>query len=200
MPPTPGTRLGPYEVVGPIGAGGMGEVYRARDAKLNRFVALKVLHGHFAADPDRLARFEREAQAVAALSHPGILAIHDFGSAGGVTYAVMELLEGGTLRERLDSGPDGRMLFISDTSFRQIDFYAPDQDQPRDFSLFEQGTANAISSDGRAVLITDQGDLTTWLRRVDRRISHARRTIVPAYVLTAVVQSLRRGRDQVRRW
>jgi serine/threonine protein kinase len=105
MPHTPGTRLGPYEVVGPIGAGGMGEVYRARDTKLNRFVALKVLHGHFAADPDRLARFEREAQAVAALSHPGILAIHDFGSAGGVTYAVMELLEGGTLRERLDSGP-----------------------------------------------------------------------------------------------
>ena len=70
MPLTPGTRLGPYEVVGPIGAGGMGEVYRARDAKLNRFVALKVLHGHLAADPDRLARFEREAQAVAALSHP----------------------------------------------------------------------------------------------------------------------------------
>jgi Tol biopolymer transport system component len=98
-------RFGPYEVIGPIGAGGMGEVYRARDAKLNRFVALKVLHGHFAADPDRLARFEREAQAVAALSHPGILAIHDFGSADGVTYAVMELLEGGTLRERLDSGP-----------------------------------------------------------------------------------------------
>ena len=105
MPLTLGTRLGPYEVVGPIGTGGMGEVYRARDTKLNRFVALKVLHGHFAADPDRLARFEREAQAVAALSHPGILAIHDFGSAGGVTYAVMELLEGGTLRERLDSGP-----------------------------------------------------------------------------------------------
>jgi eukaryotic-like serine/threonine-protein kinase len=102
---TPGTRLGPYEVVGPIGAGGMGEVYRARDAKLNRFVALKVLHGAFAADPDRLARFEREAQAIAALSHPGILAIHDFGTANGVTYAVMELLEGSTLRERLESAP-----------------------------------------------------------------------------------------------
>ena len=102
---TSGTRLGPYEVIGPIGAGGMGEVCRARDAKLNRFVALKVLHGHLAAYPDRLARFEREAQAVAALSHPGILAIHDFGSADAVTYAVMELLEGGTLRERLDSGP-----------------------------------------------------------------------------------------------
>jgi serine/threonine protein kinase len=102
---TPGTRLGPYEVTGPIGAGGMGEVYRARDPKLNRFVAIKVLHGQFGNDPDRLARFEREAQAVAALSHPGILAIHDFGSANGVTYAVMELLEGATLRQRLESGP-----------------------------------------------------------------------------------------------
>ena len=100
----PGTRLGPYEVVGTIGAGGMGEVYRARDPKLNRFVALKILHGQFSADPDRLARFEREAQAVAALSHPGILAIHDFGTANGVTYAVMELLEGSTLRQRVASG------------------------------------------------------------------------------------------------
>ena len=100
---TPGTRLGPYEVIAPIGAGGMGEVYRARDPKLNRFVAIKVLPGRFAADPDRLARFEREAQAIAALSHPGILAIHDFGAANGVTYAVMELLEGGTLRQRLES-------------------------------------------------------------------------------------------------
>ena len=102
---TPGARLGPYEVIGAIGAGGMGEVYRARDPKLNRFVAIKVLHRQFGADPDRLARFEREAQAVAALSHPGILAIHDFGTANGVTYAVMELLEGSTLRQRLDSGP-----------------------------------------------------------------------------------------------
>jgi Tol biopolymer transport system component len=101
---TPGTRLGPYEVVGSIGAGGMGEVYRARDTKLNRFVALKVLPGQFAGDPDRLGRFEREAHAIAALSHPGILAIHDFGSADGVTYAAMELLEGSTLRARLDAG------------------------------------------------------------------------------------------------
>jgi eukaryotic-like serine/threonine-protein kinase len=101
----PGTRLGTYEVTGPIGAGGMGEVYRARDTKLNRFVAIKVLPGQFATDPDRIARFEREAQAIAALSHPGILAIHDFGRADGVTYAVMELLEGSTLRERLGSAP-----------------------------------------------------------------------------------------------
>jgi serine/threonine protein kinase len=88
-----------------IGAGGMGQVYRARDTRLNRDVAIKVLPELFALDPDRRARFEREAQAVAALSHPNILAIHDFGSAGSLTYAVMELLDGETLRERLTSGP-----------------------------------------------------------------------------------------------
>jgi serine/threonine protein kinase len=83
----------------------MGEVYKARDARLNRDVAIKVLPDLFSRDPDRLARFEREAQAVAALSHPGILAIHDFGTSGQTTYAVMELLEGETLRERLAGGP-----------------------------------------------------------------------------------------------
>ena len=92
----PGSRLGAYVIVAPVGAGGMGEVYRARDERLRREVALKVLPQSFATDPDRLARFEREAQAVAALSHPHILAIHDFGSDGTVTYAVKELLEGQT--------------------------------------------------------------------------------------------------------
>ena len=83
----------------------MGEVYRARDTKLDRDVAIKVLPPHLAADPEALARFEREAKAVAALSHPNILSIHDFGrDASGVSYAAMELLEGGTLRERLSSG------------------------------------------------------------------------------------------------
>jgi serine/threonine protein kinase len=89
----PGSRIGVYEVVAPLGAGGMGEVYRARDPKLRREVALKVLPEAVAADPDRLARFEREAQAVAALSHPNILAIHDFGSDGNVT-ACRELANG----------------------------------------------------------------------------------------------------------
>jgi Tol biopolymer transport system component len=101
---TNGTRLGPYEIIGPIGAGGMGEVYRAHDTKLNRDVALKVLPDAFAADADRLARFEREAQAVAALSHPNILSIYDFGRQGETAYAVMELLEGETLRARLEHG------------------------------------------------------------------------------------------------
>ena len=97
-----GARLGPYEILSPLGAGGMGEVYRAKDTKLNRFVAIKVLPEALAKDPDALARFEREAHAVAALNHPNILSIHDFGTSGGVAYAVMELLEGETLRARLE--------------------------------------------------------------------------------------------------
>jgi serine/threonine protein kinase len=101
---TPGDRLGPYEVLGVLGAGGMGEVYRARDTRLERDVAVKVLPDALATDAEALARFEREAKAVAALSHPNILAIHDFGNADGVAYAVMELLEGETLRERLARG------------------------------------------------------------------------------------------------
>ena len=101
---TAGTRLGPYEVLGPLGAGGMGEVYLARDPRLGRDVAIKVLPSHLANDPDALKRFEREARAVAALSHPNILAIFDVGSDQGLTYAVMELLEGETLRDRLRRG------------------------------------------------------------------------------------------------
>ncbi|HET9795574.1 MAG TPA: protein kinase, partial [Thermoanaerobaculia bacterium] len=99
-----GTRLGSYEILSPIGAGGMGEVYKAKDTKLDRFVAVKVLPESLARDPDALARFEREAHAVAALNHPNILSIHDFGSHDGVAYAVTELLEGETLRSRLEGG------------------------------------------------------------------------------------------------
>ena len=101
---TAGTRLGQYEILAPIGKGGMGEVYRARDTKLNRDVAIKILPPAWSLDPERRARFEREAQAVASLSHPSILAIHDFGEASGITYAVMELLHGESLRDRLASG------------------------------------------------------------------------------------------------
>jgi TolB-like protein/Tfp pilus assembly protein PilF len=103
-PPTMvGKKLGHYDFVALLGAGGMGEVYRAHDSHLDRNVAIKVLPQHLSAHPEALARFEREAKAVAALSHPNILAIHDFGHEGGVTYAVMELLEGETLRARLES-------------------------------------------------------------------------------------------------
>lgn len=96
-----GTRLGPYEVVEPLGKGAMGEVYRARDSRLGRDVAVKVLPEHTASSPDALARFEFEARAVAALNHPNILALHDIGAADGISFAVTELLEGETLRDRL---------------------------------------------------------------------------------------------------
>src|SRR5712691_9763241 len=99
-----GSRLGPYEILGPLGAGGMGEVFRARDPRLGRDVALKVLPGASSADPDRLRRFELEARAVAALAHPNIVAVYDVGSHDGAPYIVSELLEGETLRERLDTG------------------------------------------------------------------------------------------------
>ena len=102
--PFVGQHIAHYRILNKIGAGGMGEVYRARDPKLNRDVAIKILPEGLAMDPVALARFEREAQAVAALSHPNILAIHDFGVEGGTRYAVMELLEGETLRARLDHG------------------------------------------------------------------------------------------------
>src|SRR5262245_47618220 len=101
MPLSTGTRLGPYEVVAPLGAGGMGEVYRARDSKLNREVALKVLPEAFAADADRMARFEREAQVLASLNHPNIAAIYGLEGAA----LSMELVEGPTLEERLLAGP-----------------------------------------------------------------------------------------------
>src|SRR5512135_2526526 len=99
MPLVSGKTLGTYEILAPIGAGGMGEVYRARDTKLDRDVALKVLPDGVAHDPAALSRFEREAKTVAALSHPNILAIHDFGRQDGIAFAVTELLEGETLRE-----------------------------------------------------------------------------------------------------
>jgi serine/threonine-protein kinase len=100
-----GTRLGPYEVIAQIGAGGMGEVYRARDPKLNRDVALKILPDTFSADPDRLARFRREAQVLAALNHPNIAAIHGFEDSGRTHALVLELVDGPTLADRIAKGP-----------------------------------------------------------------------------------------------
>ncbi|MCM2258118.1 MAG: serine/threonine-protein kinase [Vicinamibacteria bacterium] len=105
MPLAPGTRLGPYEIATPVGAGGMGEVYRARDGRLGRDVAVKVLFPANASDPSRLARFEQEAKSLAALSHPNVLAIYDVGHAEGSPYVVSELLEGDTLRAALVRGP-----------------------------------------------------------------------------------------------
>ncbi|MCH7750258.1 MAG: serine/threonine protein kinase [Acidobacteria bacterium] len=102
---SPGTRLGPYEIESPLGAGGMGEVYKARDTRLNRTVAIKVLPDHFATDPNLKQRFEREARTVAALNHPHICTLYDIGSQDGVDFLVMEHLEGETLRDRLARGP-----------------------------------------------------------------------------------------------
>jgi len=104
MPLQPGDKLGPYEILAPIGSGGMGEVYRARDPRLARQVAIKVLPAGLANDPQALARFEREAKAVAALSHPNILAIFDIGAEKDVVFVVTELLEGENLRAALARG------------------------------------------------------------------------------------------------
>jgi serine/threonine protein kinase/Flp pilus assembly protein TadD len=104
MPLAAGSRLGPYEIVGRLGAGGMGVVYRARDPRLGRDVAVKVLPDDVAADPERLRRFEREARAAGALDHPNVVTVHDLGNAAGTPFVVTELLEGETLRERLRSG------------------------------------------------------------------------------------------------
>ncbi len=100
-----GTRLGPYEILEPLGAGGMGEVYRAKDTRLDRTVAVKVLPSDLAADPQLRARFEREARAISALAHPNICTLYDVGEQDGQTFLVMEHLVGQTLAERLKKGP-----------------------------------------------------------------------------------------------
>ena len=101
----PGARLGPYEITGSLGVGGMGEVYRARDPRLKRDVALKILPAEFADDPERLGRFQREAEVLASLNHPNIAAIHGFEESDGVRALVLELIEGQTLAVRLAQGP-----------------------------------------------------------------------------------------------
>src|SRR5689334_24812651 len=111
-----GSRLGAYEIVAPLGAGGMGEVYRARDARLSREVAIKVLPAAMASDPDRRARFEQEARSASGLNHPNILTIYDIGEADGTIYIAMELVEGRTLRELLVSGeplPTRKLLDVA---------------------------------------------------------------------------------------
>src|SRR5688572_23649418 len=105
MPLEPGTRLGPYEILELAGAGGMGEVYRARDSRLRRTVAIKVASGRINADPQVRARFQHEARAIAALNHPHICAIHDVATLAGLEVIVMEYLDGETLEQRLRRGP-----------------------------------------------------------------------------------------------
>src|SRR5713101_6493447 len=100
-----GTKLGPYEIVAPLGAGGMGEVYRARDTRLDRTVALKILPAHLSDDPEAKQRFDREARTISSLNHPNICTLHDVGHQDGIDYLVMEYLEGETLADRLRKGP-----------------------------------------------------------------------------------------------
>ncbi len=100
----PGARLGQFEILEPLGAGGMGEVYRARDSRLGRIVAIKVLRPEVAADPDRLERFEREARSASALNHPNIVTIHDVGVAEGTSYIAMEWVDGSPLRDLVARG------------------------------------------------------------------------------------------------
>ena len=101
----PGTRLGPYEILAPLGAGGMGEVYRAMDARLGREVAVKVLPATYSSNPDRLRRFEQEARSASSLNHPNIVTLHDIGQHEGAPYFVQELLEGQTLRAAISDSP-----------------------------------------------------------------------------------------------
>ena len=105
MPLAPGARLGPYVVEAPIGAGGMGEVYRACDTRLDRTVAIKILPAHVGADGDSRARFEREARLLSSLHHPNICVLHDVGREGDVSFVVMQYLDGETLAARLARGP-----------------------------------------------------------------------------------------------
>src|ERR1700685_3507563 len=100
-----GTKLGPYEIIAPLGAGGMGEVYRARDTRLDRDVAIKVLLTNLSSDPSLKQRLEREAKAVSKLSHPHICTLHDIGHQDGIDFLVMELVEGESLEQRLTKGP-----------------------------------------------------------------------------------------------
>src|SRR5213078_1816640 len=102
---TSGTRLGPYEIQSPLGAGGMGEVYRALDTRLERVVAVKILPAHLSDSPDARQRFEREARTISSLNHPHICVLHDVGTQDGIDYLVMECVEGESLAKRLEKGP-----------------------------------------------------------------------------------------------
>src|SRR5450432_1437843 len=100
-----GTRLGPYQIQSPLGSGGMGEVYRALDTRLDRIVAVKILPSHLSEDPEAKQRFDREARTISSLNHPNICTLHDVGHQDGIDYLVMEYLEGDTLADRLRKGP-----------------------------------------------------------------------------------------------
>src|SRR5712691_10766669 len=110
---SPGSRLGPYEIIAPLGAGGMGEVYRARDPRLGREVAIKVLPEESSSDPERLRRFEKEARAASALNHPNIVTVYEIGKSDSRPYIVLELVSGKTVRELLSKDPLPMRMLLS---------------------------------------------------------------------------------------
>ena len=122
-----GTKLGPYEIESPLGAGGMGEVYRARDTRLDRTVAVKILPSHLSSNPEAKQRFEREARTISSLNHPHICVLHDVGSQDGTDYLVMEYVQGETLDSRLQKGPlpVKQALECGDTDLRRTGEGAP---------------------------------------------------------------------------
>ena len=145
MPHLAGTTLGPYEITGSLGAGGMGEVYRATDTNLKRQVAIKVLPPAVAPDPDRLARFRREAEVLAALNHPNIAAIYGVERAEGTTALVMELVEGPTLGEAIETAR-GSGLEARGLSGRRRPFHRP-SDSPMSWTPpMDRASSIAISS------------------------------------------------------
>jgi len=158
MPIAPRTRLGAYEILSPVGAGGMGEVYRARDTKLARMSRSKILPDTLAGDAATRARFEREAHAVAALSRPDILGIYDFVVDGRLPYAVLELLDGATLRDRLNDGAVPRVLRSRVRLPREAVALLAAKSRERDVSWSTDGYARDIAAGGRAVLWTHFGE------------------------------------------
>lgn len=149
----PGARLGPYEIVSRIGAGGMGEVFKGRDTRLDRSVAIKVLPRDVADNPQTRARFEREAKTISQLNHPHICTIHDFGDEGGTSYLVMELVEGETLAEIHPAiAPDGKMFAFVRESEANRDIFLQRVDGRSAINLTADGKVNddelAFSPDG----------------------------------------------------
>jgi hypothetical protein len=163
-----GTRLGPYEIVAPLGAGGMGEVYRARDTRLDRTVAIKILPAHFADDAVRRQRFEREAKVISGLNHPNICTLHDIGHQDGVDFIVMEFLEGESLAERLEKGPLQAVQVLQyGTQIASALDKAPGLTPADILALW--------SADGQSVLAYRRAELPCRLERVD--VVTGRRTL-----------------------
>jgi eukaryotic-like serine/threonine-protein kinase len=193
MPLPPGTKLGPYEVVSSLGAGGMGEVYRAHDSRLGRNVAIKVLPATLASDPSLRQRLEREAKAISKLSHPNICALHDIGQQDGIVFLVMELVEGETLEQRLHKGPlspeqaisYGAQIADALSRAHKLGFIHRDLKPSNimltktgakllDFGLAEQSVASAIPSSITGVTI-EQSRLTE--QRPDRHLRARGRSV-----------------------